>query len=163
MINTLDFIIGLYSHLLRLYPDLFRTEFEEQMLLDFSDMAGDAWKKGSLAFLLFCLHELLVLPANVMRAYLKEGGIVRIFRSRPANYGLRGAAGFAVTFFLAAFLEESIYWKMNSYSDAIAEFLFYTFLMALRAAIFEIPLGIFVGIALAVQKKNASMKLSMSG
>jgi hypothetical protein len=39
----------------------------------------------------------------------------------------------------------------------------YTFLMALRVAIFEVPLGIFVGVALAFQKKNGFIKLSTSG
>ena len=121
--NIRNITIKAYGLLLRLYPSVFRSEFEEQMLLDFADMAVDAREKGRLAFLFFCLHELMDFPTNLLQAHLKEGGMTRIFRSEPVNYGLRGAVGFAVTWFVAVFLEEFIHWKITSYSDAIADFL----------------------------------------
>lgn len=122
--NIRNIITKAYSRLLRLYPSSFRDEFEEQMLLDFSDMAGDVRERGRIAFLIFCLHELVDFPANLLRAHWKEGDMNRIFHSQPVNFGLRGATGFAVTFFIVGILDELIHWKINSHSDAIMEFLF---------------------------------------
>ena len=47
MTNILDLVIKIYHLLLHLYPSPFREEFEEQMLLDFSDMAADSRRKGT--------------------------------------------------------------------------------------------------------------------
>jgi hypothetical protein len=93
-----------------------------------------------------------------VRAYLKEGGMTRIFRSEPVNYGLRGAVGFAATWFVAVFLEEFIYWKFNSFSDAIAEFLIDVFhigqgvqLVSLISLLVTAPaIGLLFGIMLAI-------------
>ncbi len=41
--NTfLSLVIRLYTHLLALYPQPYRDEFAQDMLLDFSDLAEDA-------------------------------------------------------------------------------------------------------------------------
>jgi hypothetical protein len=87
--------------LLRIYPHTFREEFAEEILLDFSDMARDASKKGIFSLFVFCLHELFEFPINLLRIHLKEGLTIRIFRSQPVNYGLRSALGFGVAFALA--------------------------------------------------------------
>ena len=84
--------------------------------------------------------------------------MTRIFRSEPVNYGLRGAVGFAATWFAAVFLEEFIYWKFNSFSDAIAEFLFDVFhtgqgvqLVSLISLLVTAPaIGLLFGIMLAI-------------
>ena len=86
----------LYSILLHLYPASFRGEFEEQMLLDFSDMALDAKSKGTFHFLLFCLRELVEYPVNLLSVHLKEGLISRVLRSQPVNHGLHSALGFGI-------------------------------------------------------------------
>jgi len=91
-------IIRTYSLLLRLYPSSFRNEFEEQMLLDFSDMAADAGKKGRFAFVFFCLRELVDFPFNLLSVHLREGNMFKVLRSQPVNYGLRGAIGFGAAF-----------------------------------------------------------------
>lgn len=125
--NMLTIIIKAYGLLLRLYPSTFRSDFEEQMLLDFSDMATDVRVKGSLPFLLFCLHELVDFPTNLVMAHWKEGSMVKAFHSKPVNYGLRGAVGFGVAFFIVAILDNFIYWQIDSSKDAVTEFLFNVF------------------------------------
>ena len=102
MTSTLDFIIKLYSHLLRLYPGSFRTEFEEQMLLDFADLAMDASRRGTSSLIVFCVQELFDFPINVLRMYWRESRMLRVFRLAPVKYGLRGAIGFGVGFAAAA-------------------------------------------------------------
>jgi hypothetical protein len=97
-------------------------------------------------------------PTNLLQAHLKEAGMTRIFRSEPVNYGLRGAVGFAATWFVAVFLEEFIYWKFNSFSDAMAEFLFNVFhigqgvqLVSLISLLVTAPaIGLLFGIMLAI-------------
>lgn len=93
-----DLLIRIYHFLLQLYPVRFRREFEEQMLFDFSDMATDAAQKGTLSLVVFCLHELIDLPGNLLRTHLSDDGMLRILRSQPVNQGLRGATGFGAGF-----------------------------------------------------------------
>jgi hypothetical protein len=88
----------MYRALLRLYPAVFRSEFQEQMLLDFMDMAVDARKRGRLSFFLFSLRELVDFPINLLKVYLMEGRMFRILRSQPVRYGLRAAIGFGAAF-----------------------------------------------------------------
>ena len=89
-------MIGIYRFLLRLYPGSFRDEFEEQMLLDFSDMAADAREKGRFSFAVFCLRELADLPRSLLTAHCTEGRMLKVLRSQPVNFGLRGAFGFGI-------------------------------------------------------------------
>lgn len=93
-----EIILRIYGFLLRLYPRSFRSEFEEQMLLDFADMATDARTKGRFSFLIFSLHELIDFPFNLIRVHFQEGHMFQVFRSQPVNFGLRGALGFGVGF-----------------------------------------------------------------
>lgn len=102
MTRMLGVIIRVYDLLLRLYPGSFRNEFEEQMLLDFSDMAMDAEKKGKSSLVLFFLREVLDFPVNLLRVHFKQGYVFKILRSQPVNSGLRGAIGFSVGFAAAA-------------------------------------------------------------
>src|SRR5512138_204301 len=95
-------ILMIYRLLLRLYPCRFRGEFEEQMLLDFSDMAADARAKGRFSFVLFCVRELIDFPLSLLMAQYKEGRMFRMLRSQPVSYALRGAAGFGLGFGAAA-------------------------------------------------------------
>src|SRR5690242_8091786 len=113
----------IYRLLLRLFPVKFRREFEEQMFLDFSDLMADARKKGSLAFVIFCLRELCDYPFNLLRAHMKDGRMVKVLRSRPMNYGLRGAIGFSVATFLAFMTSNLISWKFDSSSDSLLGYL----------------------------------------
>jgi hypothetical protein len=91
-------ILKVYNLLLRLYPGSFRREFEEQMLLDFSDMAADAREQGRFSFVLFCVRELIDFPLNLLMAHYKAGRMFKILRSQPINYGLRGAFSFGMGF-----------------------------------------------------------------
>jgi len=125
--SMLDISIKVYGLLLRLYPRSFRSEFGEQMLLDFTDMAADANKGGTYSMFRFCLHEFFEFPINLLRIHLKDGRMLKIFLSQPVNYGLRGAVGFAMTFFIVAILDDFIYRKIDSSSDAIIGFLFDVF------------------------------------
>ena len=109
MTNILDLVIKIYHLLLHLYPSPFREEFEEQMLLDFSDMAADSRRKGTGNFASFCIHELIDFPISLWQLRCKEGGMLRIFRSRAVNYGLRGALACGVTFFLGYIINDFVF------------------------------------------------------
>src|SRR5215207_4719989 len=98
MIYIPRLLTKIYSYLIYLYPAAFRDEFQEQMLLDFSDMLTDAHQKGKFALLLFCLRELIDFPINLLRTHVERGGVFRILRSQPVNTGLRGAVGFSIGF-----------------------------------------------------------------
>ena len=87
-----------FSYLIRLYPSTYREEFAEQMLLDFSDLLMDARRRGRLSFLLFCLHEVIDFPVNLLRVHWKEGRMVKLLRTQPVINGLRGAIGFGIVF-----------------------------------------------------------------
>lgn len=102
MDKLLFFAIKSYVVLLRLYPSRYRQEFEEQMLLDFSDMATDSGKKGPYSLILFFLHELFDFPMGLLHAHWKENGLSRLFRSQPATMGLRSALGFGLGFAVVA-------------------------------------------------------------
>ena len=84
-------LIRIYRFLLQLYPAKFRSEFEEQMLLDFSDMAADVRQKGRLPLVLFCLHELIDFPINLIRAHSREGHMTPVFHSGPVRGAFQGA------------------------------------------------------------------------
>ncbi len=47
----------------------------------------------------------------------------KVFRSRPANYGVRGALGFAIAFFLDSLFERFIYQKFAASSEAVEDLL----------------------------------------
>jgi hypothetical protein len=103
MTRIVEIIILVYSFLLRLYPGSFRHEFQEQMLLDFSDIAADAWKKGRAFFALFCLRELIDFPVNLIRMHFQEGPMFKVIHSQPVTYGLRSALGFGIGFAIVIF------------------------------------------------------------
>jgi hypothetical protein len=104
MNKLLSVIINSYAILLGLYPRSYREEFAEEMLLDFSDMAADAGKKGPRSLMLFCLRELVEFPISLLRIHWRDGHMARVFQSQPVNYGLRGALGFGVLYPLRAIL-----------------------------------------------------------
>ncbi len=97
MDKLLLLLIKSFAFLLRLYPRSYRDEFAEEMLLDFSELATDAGKKGIWALALLCLHELVDFPISLLRICWREH-MVKILRSHPVNYGFRGALGFGVMF-----------------------------------------------------------------
>jgi hypothetical protein len=99
----------MYSFSLRLYPRSFRSEFEDEMLMDFMDMLRDVREKGRLPFILFCLRELVDFPLNLLRVHLKKGRVFKLLRIQPLNYGLRSAIGFGVGFAGITFLG----WKIS--------------------------------------------------
>lgn len=107
----IDFILKIYGSLLQLYPAAFRNEFEEQMLLDFTDLLGEAGKKGTASLIVFSLHEMVDFPMSLFRAYLSDGQMLRMLRQPPVNYGLRGAVGFSVGFASLSFLG----WQISSF------------------------------------------------
>ncbi len=84
-------LFRVYSLLLRLYPGSFRSEFQEQMQLDFSDLAADARKKGRLSFVLFCLQELNDFPISLWQAHSKRDNMTGVFRSGPVRGAFQGA------------------------------------------------------------------------
>lgn len=92
------FLARLYNLLLGLYPVTFRTEFREQMLLDFSEMIADARQKSKLSLFRFCLRELIDFSVSLVQVHMKEYGMSNMFRSQPVNSGLRSAVGFGIVF-----------------------------------------------------------------
>src|SRR5687767_3438546 len=108
MTQVLRLLTKIYSYLARLYPAAFKKEFQEEMLLDFSDMLSDARQKGKFALILFFLRELIDFPINLLRTHLEQGSVFRILRSQPVNTGLRGAVGFSIGFAAASLASSGI-------------------------------------------------------
>ena len=96
-------LIKLYAFLLHLYPQSYRSEFAEEMLLDFSDLAADAGKKGKLSLIGFCLHELIDFPVNLLKMHLKKESMIPIFRPQAAGNILRIALAFGLALALDTF------------------------------------------------------------
>lgn len=107
MKNRLAFLIKIYAFLLRLYPTRFRTEFEEQMLQDFSDFVDDSHKKGKFALLQVCIREFFDFPVNLLKVYYREVTLLINLLPEPANHAVRGALGFGAGF---AFLSTAGWW-----------------------------------------------------
>jgi len=121
MTEVLRILTKIYSYLAHLYPSAFRKEFQEQMLLDFSDMLSDARQKGKFALILFCLHELIDFPINLLRTHLEEGGVFRILRSQPVNTGLRGAVGFSIGFAAAGIASSGVSsWLFSNFQPTVS-------------------------------------------
>ena len=113
-------MIRIYRLLLRLYPSSYRQEFEEQMLLDFTDMAADATKRGHYFLLLFCLHELADVPMSLLHAHWEENGMSRIFHSQLVVMGLRSALGFGLGFAAVAIATWQIsFWLFTTFDPWI--------------------------------------------
>jgi hypothetical protein len=119
MNSLLQIMIKVYRFLLHLYPGSFRSEFEEQMLLDFEDMAIDARKNGFSSLMTFGLQELVDFPINFLQTHMKAGSLRRAFRSQTVNYGLRGALGYGVVFGLAILISEFVILKLFIDSNSI--------------------------------------------
>lgn len=114
------FIIKLYSFLLGLFPVSFRSEFREQMLLDFSDMAADAEAKGRSSLIRFCIRELLDFPVNLLHVHMKENRMLKILRFKPLNFGLRGAVGFGTVYALTFPVVDFMYDKLSCIDTFVA-------------------------------------------
>ena len=108
MNGILEIMIRLYAFFLRFYPTAFRSEFEEQMLMDFSDLLQDAGRQGRFSLIRFCVHEALDFPANLLRVHIQQGFVFQVLRSTPVNFALRGALGYGVVFGLAILINEAI-------------------------------------------------------
>ena len=119
MTGILGITIKVYSLLLKLYPGSFRREFEEQMLLDFADLAMDARKKGIRPLLAFCMRELISFPISLLQIYLKQGSMIRILRSQAVNQALRGALGYGVAFGSAVLIAEFVMLKLFTEDNSV--------------------------------------------
>ncbi|HMB23901.1 MAG TPA: hypothetical protein VKP08_13760, partial [Anaerolineales bacterium] len=97
-------IIQAYSFLLRLYPGSFRRNFEEQMLLDFSDLAADASRRGKWGLTFFCLRELIDFPVNLLEICLEKESLNPVFRPGAGRNILRIALAFGLAFALNNFV-----------------------------------------------------------
>jgi hypothetical protein len=100
---TLKTMTGIYKFLLHLYPRTYREEFAEEMLLDFTDMAMDASKKGTCDFVLFLLRELIDFPVSLLKTYFEETTMKSIFRPQAARNILRIALAFGLALALDTF------------------------------------------------------------
>lgn len=101
MKTFLSFLNMIYAYLLRCYPLSYREEFEEQMLLDFSDIAIDTDRGGVYSLMLFCLRKSVDFPVHLLRAHFEDGRIFKILQSQPVSTGLRSALGFGIAFAIA--------------------------------------------------------------
>lgn len=108
MNTAINFVVRIYSFLLHLYPKAFRNEFEEQMLLDFSDMALDACRRGKYALVFFFLKELLDYPLNLLWVHWREKSALQLLRSQPVRISLPVSFGFGLAYFLTAFISNVI-------------------------------------------------------
>lgn len=92
----LQSLTKIYKSLLFLYPFAYRDEFAEQMLLDFSDMAKDASKKGMYSLVSFCLRELIDFPVNLLKVHLSKETGTPSFRPEAVRNILRIALAFGL-------------------------------------------------------------------
>jgi hypothetical protein len=68
----MQYITGLYSRLLLLYPSRFRDEFAEEMQTVFKDSVNGTVEDGILSLVIACLRELGGLPFNILREFWYE-------------------------------------------------------------------------------------------
>jgi len=72
MNTLLQCITGLYSKLLIFYPNNFRNEFAGEMQTVFKDSLNEAFRDGTLPFIIICLRELGGLPLSILREFWHE-------------------------------------------------------------------------------------------
>jgi len=82
---------------------VYRQEFAEDMLLDFSDMAVDASKRGIRSLMFFYLHELADFPVNLLKVHWKEAFVNPHFQPGAARNILRIAFAFGLALALDTF------------------------------------------------------------
>lgn len=119
MNTAINFVVRIYSFLLHLYPKAFRNEFEEQMLLDFSDMALDARRRGKYALVFFFLKELLDYPLNLLWVHWREKSALQLLRSQPVRISLPVSFGFGLAGFLTAFISNVIFRQVDVPNGAL--------------------------------------------
>lgn len=161
----LSLAIESYARLLRLYPSSYRQEFEGQMLLDFSDLATDAAKRGNYVLIIFFMRELLDFPISLLQAHWKEGSMIRIFRSPPVAMGARSAVGFSLGFAVIViatwqishwlfltfdpWIQDWSVWYYDTFGSEEGSFLIQRFLMListiLTGSIFGLVFGLLFG------------------
>lgn len=98
-----------YAFLLRWYPPSFRREFEEQMLLDFHELAKDAREQGRGSLVSFYLRELIHFPSSLLQIYSRQVHSLGIFQRLPLAEGLRAAVAFGIALALNYALQWGIY------------------------------------------------------
>jgi len=74
MNTLLQCITGLYSKLLIFYPNNFRNEFAGEMQTVFKDSLNEAFRDGTLPFIIICVRELGGLPLSILREFWHEFG-----------------------------------------------------------------------------------------
>lgn len=162
MNENLKIVIGVYKLLIRFYPKKFRNEFEEQMLLDFTDMASDASTAGRRSLFIFCLKELADYPFNLLQIHWKENRVLKLLRSQPVMYAVWVALGYGIVSFLATLISEVVFRMLEGSSDSVIGYLqvfyfdlFHTEhgleLIALIPSIISLLLiGLLLGVAFAI-------------
>jgi len=109
MSKIVSILTAFYSYLLYLYPQAYREEFKEEMLLDFSDMVRDAKASGSYSLIHFCIRESIDFPINLLQAHWKEKNMYNLLHFPPLNYGWRNAVVFGFGFGLAGIVSQSMF------------------------------------------------------
>src|SRR5215211_3639008 len=171
-------LTNLYKYLLALYPSIYREEFSEEMLLDFTDMATEASSQGWLYLTVFCLRELADFPVNLFRIHLKEGRMFKILHSQPANYGLRGATAFGIGFAsitlvgwwisrllfaaLDPLLQNYSIWYWETFQNERFIWLFNNFVMLLSYALTGILFGLLFALLAGDARKRGNYLLAGS-
>lgn len=162
MNRIVRFISTAYSFLLRLYPKAYRKEFAEEMLLDFSDMAIDAGRKGKFSLALFCIRELVDFPANLLRIHLEDGQMFKMLRFPPVNFGLRGALAYGIVFVLSLpinlFMYQKLFFWLDSFVTRLQVFYYDRFHVEQRfdwiswipTALSSLLTGLILGVLLAL-------------
>lgn len=138
-----------YASLLGLYPKSFRNEFQDQMLLDFSDMEKDARSRGKFALIKFYAYELFEFPINLLQAYLKEWNMLQKFSSEPLNTAWRSAVAFGIAYGVGVWLNSLVFWVEVVIKNTPAthpQFVFERFLLNLLSIILT---GVIFGAVLA--------------
>ncbi len=68
------FGVGVYRHLLRLYPSSYRSQFSEEMVAVFAEMRAEVAKRGLLARGVFGIRETAGIFAGALQEHLRSLG-----------------------------------------------------------------------------------------
>lgn len=119
MKKALSILTKFYGWFINFYPRTFREEFGEEMLLDFKDTLDSASKKGIFSLSIVLLRELRDIPINLIRTYMEDGYMLKIFRSPAVNTGLRSALGFGAAFALSSIVSGLLFLAMGVSDDSV--------------------------------------------
>ena len=129
--SSYQFITGIHSILMRLYPPGFRTIFENEMQAVFSQTLREASEDGAISIGLVILRELRDLPSAAVNEHLLERQSGGIQTSKPAAQAAEPLTQMELLLALAVFLVPAGFILYNSAPSPLVNKLVPPILLAL--------------------------------